>query len=128
MKTITPLGALLCLLLADPTIAADGGGARYPTSDETFYVLSCLEMNGRDADGLRKCSCAINVIEGQLPYEQYAEAVLVFAMRQAGGERAAIYRDTDAMKDVADRFIRAQREANRQCFGSNGTVANPRSD
>jgi hypothetical protein len=131
MKNIAPFSALFCLLLVDPSISADSGvlaASRYPTSDEAFYVLSCLEMNGRDADGLRKCSCAINAIEEQLPYEQYSEAVLVFAMRQAGGERAALYRDADAMKEVADRFIRVQREANQQCFGSDGAVANPRSD
>jgi hypothetical protein len=126
------IGALLCLLLAQPCLAADAspgadGGARYPTRDEAFYVLSCMERNGRDAEGLRKCSCAINAIAEQLPYEQYSEAVLVFAMRQAGGERAAIYRDTDAMKEVADRFIRAQREANRQCFGSDSAAAIPNS-
>jgi len=41
-------------------------------------------------------------------------------MRQAGGERAAFYRDTVAMKEIADRFIRAQIRANRQCFGRDG--------
>jgi hypothetical protein len=124
MKTIAPLGALFGFLVADPTLAADES-ARYPTSDEAFYVLACMEMNGRDADGLSKCSCAINAIEAELSYEQYSDAALVFAMRQAGGERAAIYRDTAAMKEVADRFIRSQREANRQCFGSDGLTIIP---
>ena len=125
MKTIASLGGvLLCLSMAAPATAADGG-ARYPTSDEAFYVLACMETNGRDADGLHKCSCAINAIEAQLPYQQYSEAVLVFAMRQAGGEKAAIYRDTAPMKEVADRFLRAQSRANRQCFGSSGGGAIP---
>jgi hypothetical protein len=124
VKTIASLGgALLCLSLAAPATA--DGGARYPTSDEAFYVLACMETNGRDADGLHKCSCAINAIEAQLPYQQYSEAVLVFAMRQAGGEKAAIYRDTAPMKEIADRFLRAQRQANRQCFGSSSGVAVP---
>jgi hypothetical protein len=117
MKTIASLGGvLLCFSMAAPATAADA--ARYPTSDEAFYVLACMELNGQNADGLQKCSCAINAIEAQLPYQQYSEAVLVFAMRQAGGEKAAIYRDTAPMKEVADRFMRAQSEANRQCFGS----------
>jgi hypothetical protein len=125
MKTIASIGGvLLCFSMAAPASAADVG-ARYPTSDETFYVLACMETNGRDADGLHKCSCAINAIEAQLPYQQYSEAVLVFAMRQAGGERAAIYRDTAPMKEVADRFIRAQSEANRQCFGFSSGGAIP---
>ena len=120
MRAISLLNALFCFLMAvDPLAAADSDplASRYSTSDETFYVLACMEMNGQNAEGMQKCSCAINAIEAQLPYEQYSEAALVFAMRQAGGERAALYRDTVAMKEIADRFIRAQTRANRQCFG-----------
>jgi hypothetical protein len=125
MKTIASIGSLLlCFAMAAPAIANDTGD-RYPTSDEAFYVLACMEMNGHDAVGLHKCSCAINAVEAQLPYQQYSDAVLVFAMRQAGGERAAIFRDTAPMKEIADRFIRAQSQANQQCFGSsnNGGAA-----
>jgi len=123
MKTISLLCSVFCFLMAaDSLSAADSGplASRYPTPDESFYVLACVEMNGQNAEGLQKCSCAINAIEVQLPYDEYSEAVLVFAMRQAGGERAALYRDTVAMKEIADRFIRAQIRANRQCFGRDG--------
>jgi len=123
MKTISPFHALFCLLMtANPIAAADSTppASRYPTVDEAFYVLACVEMNGQNAEGLQKCSCALNAIEAQLPYEQYSEAVLVFAMRQAGGERAALYRDTVAMNEIADRFIRAQTRANRECFSRDG--------
>jgi hypothetical protein len=127
MKTISLFCALFCFLTpSDSSAAADSGPlvSRYPTSDESFYVLACLEMNGQNAEGLQKCSCAINAIEVQLSYDEYSEAVLVFAMRQAGGERAALYRDTVAMKEIADRFIRAQIRANRQCFGRDGPPTN----
>jgi hypothetical protein len=126
MKPISLLCALLCFLMAADSLAAADSGAlasRYPTSDESFYVLACVEMNGQNAEGLQKCSCAINAIEAELPYNEYSEAVLVFAMRQAGGESAALYRDTVAMKEIADRFIRAQTRANRQCFGRDGPPA-----
>jgi len=126
MRRLLESFALISLLLAaSPVTAADSDSvaARYPTADETFYVLACMEANGPNADGLQKCSCAINAVEAQLPYEQYSEAVLVFAMRQAGGERAALYRDTVAMKEIADRFTRAQSRANRQCFGRDGPAA-----
>ena len=123
MRAISPVHALLgFLMMAGPSAAAESDPfpSRYPTSDETFYVLACMEMNGQNAEGLQRCSCAINAIEAELPYEQYSEATLVFAMRQAGGERAALYRDTVAMKEIADRFIRAQTRANWQCFGREG--------
>jgi hypothetical protein len=126
MRAISPVHALLgFLMMAGSSAAAESDpfASRYPTSDETFYVLACMEMNGQNAEGMQKCSCAINAIEAQIPYEQYSEAALVFAMRQAGGERAALYRDTVAMKEIADRFIRAQTRANRQCFGREGLPA-----
>ena len=125
MKTTTLWYALFCFGTVDLLAAADRvpPTSRYPTSDESFYVLACLAMNGQNAEGLQKCSCAINAIEAELPYEQYSDAALVFAMRQAGGESAALYRDTVAMKEIADRFIRVQTRANRQCFGRNGPPA-----
>ena len=125
MKTTTLFCALFCFVTADSLAAEDGVPpmSRYPTYDEAFYVLACQEMNGQNAEGLQKCSCAINAIEAELPYELYSDAALVFAMRQAGGERAALYRDTFAMKEIADRFIRAQTRANRQCFGRDGPPA-----
>jgi hypothetical protein len=127
MKTIPLLCALFCVLMVTgPATAADDTSAvsRYPTSTESFYVLACLEANGQDADGLQKCSCAINALEAQLSFEQYSGAELVFAMRQAGGETAALYRDTVAMREIADRYIRAQTRANRQCFGRDGAPMN----
>jgi hypothetical protein len=110
--------------MACPATAAEAG-TRYPTSDEAFYVLACMEMNGQNAEGLRTCSCAINAIERQLSHDEYSDAELVFAMRQAGGERAALFRDTASMKEVADRFLRVQAEANRQCFGASGRSPTP---
>jgi hypothetical protein len=124
MRVSSALSAMFCFLMAaNPVAAADSDSvsSRYPTSDEAFYVLACMETNGRNAEGMRKCSCAINAIEAELPYEQYSEAALVFAMRQAGGEKAALFRDTVAMKEVADRFIRAQARASRKCFGMEGS-------
>jgi hypothetical protein len=126
MKPISLLCALLCFVVAADSLAAADSGAlasRYPTSDESFYVLACVAMNGENAEALQKCSCAINAVEAELPYEQYSDAALVFAMRQAGGESAALYRDTVAMKEIADRFIRAQIRANRQCFRRDGPPA-----
>jgi hypothetical protein len=118
MKTIAALSVCLFSIIPTTLAATDTPvTSRYPTSDETFYVLACMQMNGQNAKGLQKCSCAINAIEARLPFEQYSEAELVFAMRQAGGQGAAIYRDAAAMKEVAERFIRAQTEANQECFG-----------
>ena len=82
--------------------------------------MACVEANGQNAEALQKCSCAINAIESQLSYQEYSDAGLVFAMRQGGGAGAALYRDAIPMREIADRFTRAQTRANRQCFGGDG--------
>jgi hypothetical protein len=69
-----PLALLLGFSFADPALSADTG-APYPVSDEAFYSRF-MELNGRDADGLSKCSCAINAVERQLSYERLHQRLL----------------------------------------------------
>ncbi len=90
---------------------------RYPVSDEAYYVLSCLAINGNDSVSLQKCSCAMSALEGRLSYDQYKDAEMVLALRQAGGRNAAIFRDTSSMRDIVKVFTEAQQAANGQCFG-----------
>jgi hypothetical protein len=89
IRAISPVHALLgFLIMAGQSAAAESDlfASRYPTSDEPFYVLACMEMNGQNAERLQKRSCAITAIEAELPYEQYSEAVLVFAMAKRPGK------------------------------------------
>jgi hypothetical protein len=99
--------------------------SRYPTADEVFYVMACMQVNGQEAEGLRKCSCAINALEALLPYDNYKDAQLVLAMRQAGGRNAGIFRDTAPMQAIVSDFTRAQEVANRECFGKPPTTQPP---
>jgi hypothetical protein len=99
--------------------------SRYPTADEVFYVMACMQVNGQEAEGLRKCSCAINALEALLPYDNYKDAQLVLAMRQAGGRNAGIFRDAAPMQAIVSDFTRAQEVANRECFGKPPTTQPP---
>ena len=101
-----------------PQVQQQANIERYPTRDETFYVLSCMKLNGDDANAMTRCSCAVNAVEKRLSYDQYTDAQMVIALRQAGGRTAGIYRDTPAMKGIVNDFIRAQSAANTQCFGA----------
>lgn len=122
--------ALLCVAGAQaaPPGACHGANSpggqaevhRYPTSDEAFYVLSCMELNGRNAVGLQRCSCAVNALEKRLSYDQYTDASMVVALRQAGGRNGAIFRDTAPMKQIVADFVRAQKAANIECFPGGG--------
>jgi hypothetical protein len=88
--------------------------SRYPTANEVVYVMACMQMNGPEAAGLRKCPCAINALEARLPDDHYKDAQLVLAMRQANGRNAGIFRDTAPMRAIVSDFIRAQKAANRR--------------
>jgi hypothetical protein len=111
-----------------PDLSAPGPSspapARYPTADEVYYVIACMDMNGHNAEGLRKCSCAINALEARLPFQDYSDAELVMATRQAGGRNAAIFRDAPSMKAIMNRFVEAQSAANAQCFKETNHAAN----
>jgi hypothetical protein len=102
-------------------IASVTSEQRYPTSEEVFYVLSCMERNGEDAAALQKCSCAVNALEETLPFDQYKDAEMVVALRQAGGRTVGIFRDTSPMRDIVKVFIEAQKAANTRCFGEKAT-------
>lgn len=92
-------------------------GKRYPTADEVYYVIACMDRNGHDAAGLHECSCAINALEQRLTFDQYNDAAMVITARQAGGRNAGIFRDAPSMKRIVETFVTAQRAANQQCFG-----------
>jgi hypothetical protein len=95
---------------------------RYPTSDEVYYVKACMGVNGDNAEGLQKCSCAVNALEARLPFEQYRDAQMVLALRQAGGRNASLFRDTAPMKAIVKQFVNAQADANHVCFGAPQTT------
>jgi hypothetical protein len=88
--------------------------SRCPTADEVVYVMACMQMNGPEAEGLRKCPRAINALEARLPHDHYKDAQLMLAMRQADGRNAGIFRDTAPMRAIVSDFIRAQKAANRR--------------
>ena len=67
---------------------------------------------------LKKCSCSIDVIASILPYDEYEQAETVLRMRQVpgGGEKMAIFRDSEVAKAAVERLKRAQVEADLRGF------------
>ena len=109
--TITAVFAFLGL--AGPGLAHD-----YPTEAIGDYLFACMASNGQTQDALKKCSCSIDVISSILPYENYAEAETILAMRQVrgGGEKMALFRETKLAKEAVDKVRQAQIEAEIRCF------------
>lgn len=112
------VGTLTLSLGAFARLAAapDGSVNDYPTVARAEYVFACMATNGQTVEALRRCSCSIDVIASLLPYERYVEAETVLRMRQVGGERTLLFRDTAVAKDLVEDLRRAQAEGEVRCF------------
>ena len=98
-----------------PTAAAEVDND-YPTAARADYVFGCMASNGQTQQMLRKCSCSIDVIASIMPYERYVQSETILRMRQVGGEKSTVFRDSPWMKTVIGDLKRAQAEAELACF------------
>ena len=88
----------------------------YPTVARADYVFGCMAANGQTRDVLAKCACSIDVIASIIPYDAYVSGETVLRMRQAQGERMAIFRTAEGAKSAVTELRRAQAEAEIRCF------------
>ncbi len=111
-KLFVTLCASLALVLHAAPVAAND----YPTAARADYVFGCMASNGQTQEILNRCSCSIDVIASLLPYDRYVEAETVVRMRQVGGEKTVMFRDTAVAKETLADLRRAQTEAEIRCF------------
>lgn len=102
-------------LLGAAELPAAASPASYPTADRVEYVLECMKNNGGSYAYLYKCSCAIDAVAAQLPYEDYVEASTVARYQTMGGERAGLFRDPESMKLMAKRYRTINAAAKQAC-------------
>jgi hypothetical protein len=88
----------------------------YPTAARADYVFACMAVNGNTRPMLERCSCSIDVIASILPYAKYVEAETVLSLRQEGGERTSLFRETALARTTVADLRRAQAEAEIICF------------
>jgi hypothetical protein len=72
----------------------------YPTAARADYVFGCMAVNGGTRRALEQCSCSIDVIASILTYRQYVEAETVLSLRQEGGERMSVFRDSAMARTI----------------------------
>ena len=108
--------ALILILMAAAYPAAGEVKNDYPTAARADYVFGCMASSGQTQQMLQKCSCSIDVIASILPYEKYVQSETVLRMRQVGGEKTAMFKDSPWMKTTIDELRRAQAEAEFRCF------------
>lgn len=100
------------LLLASGDALADD----YPTVDRVQYVLECMKNHEGKYEYLYKCSCAIDTIAKNMPYDTYVEAASIARYAGMGGERMGVFRDSDEMRALAKKWKAVEADANRACF------------
>src|SRR5258708_15408609 len=62
----------------------------YPTADRADYVLGCMAANGNTREALLKCSCALDVIAGLMPYARYEQAETALSLQAGRGVRGRV--------------------------------------
>ena len=92
--------------------------ATYPTDELAEYLFACMASNGQTPDAMRRCSCSIDYIAGQLSHDEYVKAETVLRMQQltSGDDRITMFRTSPWAKEMVDRLRRAQVEAEVRCF------------
>jgi hypothetical protein len=117
MKAAMPL-----LLL--PVAVAGAEPAGYPTVARVEYVLECMNNHGGKQEYLYKCSCAIDRIGAQLPYDDYVAMSAALRYQALEGPRGAEFRDPQSVKDMAARYKAVQADAARACLLGGATGGN----
>ena len=115
MRKSTAILSLIAILGAGGTTTAAVGND-FPTAARADYVFGCMASNGQTQEMLNRCSCSVDVIASILPYDRYVEAETILRMRQVGGEKTAMFRDTQRAKEALATLRRAQVEAELRCF------------
>ena len=110
--TLTAFAMTLGAASAKPTVKHEP----YPTQTKVQYVLQCMEVNGKTPEMLQKCSCGIDTIESELPFDTYEMADTGLQLANAPGARAAQLRSVNTVKDAVQALRRAQADSNLKCF------------
>ena len=103
------------LFLAALSLAGAAQADDYPTVDRVEYVVECMRANGGEYHFLYKCSCVIDAIAKQMPYDEYVEASAVARYQGMGGERMGVFRDAEPAKDLAKKYRGVLGNARKEC-------------
>ena len=104
--------ALLGLAAGLPALAHD-----YPTVDRVLYVQDCMNSHpGPYYEMVNKCSCALDALAREVPFDDYTSMMTVTRAMSIGGERGNTIRDTEPLQAQAKRYRELQSKAQSGCF------------
>lgn len=108
---------LMGLALPVAAIAANTPAHNYPTQDRVEYVFDCMnQLGGENYDTLYKCTCSIDYIADQLPYDDYVTLDTYQRGQKAAGERPEVLREGSIARDSRSQLASIKAEAADQCL------------
>jgi hypothetical protein len=92
--------------------------ADYPTADRVVFVQACMRdnPNGGHYEMVNKCSCALDTIARQVPYEEFTTMETATNANSIGGERGSYIRDTDELQKLIRKYRTIKADAFKACF------------
>jgi hypothetical protein len=105
---------IIAVLLALP---ASVQAHDYPTSERVVYVESCMRAHpGGHYEMLNKCSCVIDRIAREVPYDDYVTMSTAANANSIGGERGSYIRDVESLQVQIRKFRQLQVQARKSCL------------
>jgi hypothetical protein len=110
---LLPLCSLLIVASAVPLMAVAND---FPTTARVEYVLECMKNHAGKYEYLYKCSCAVDSLASQAPFEEYVEISTALRNQNLSGQRGAEFRDPAVVKGMAKKYREMEENAANACF------------
>lgn len=89
----------------------------YPTVERVIYVQACMRDHpGPHYEMVNKCSCVIDRIAQDVPFDDYVTMSTATNANSIGGERGSYIRDVDALQQQIRKFRALQTQAMKSCM------------
>jgi hypothetical protein len=111
---ITPVPWIAAAVLAMPgSLHAHD----YPTAERVIYVEACMRDHpGAHFEMLNKCSCVLDTIARDLPFDDYVTMSTAANANSIGGERGAYIRDVESLQVQIRKYRQLQVQARQSCL------------
>ncbi len=109
---LRPMLACALLCAAGTAFAHD-----YPTVDRVLYVQECMRTHpGPHYEMVNKCSCALDTLAKDVPFDDYVAMATATNANSIGGERGNSIRDSESLQAEIKRYRELQAKAKKGCF------------
>ena len=113
MRAALTTAACLCAALASPAAQAFD----YPTSDRVVFVQACMRDHpGAHYEMVNKCSCTIDTIARELPFDDFVDMNTATNANSIGGERGSYIRDVESLQVMIRKYRQLQTNAMKSCM------------